>query len=82
MNKSSKIALGILGAAAVGVIIGGLFYTEKGKEIRQQIGNKASDAKNSLADLYNRGKQKVSDTASQMSRKANGVKNSAEDVIG
>ena len=79
MNKSSKIALGILGAAAVGVIIGGLFYTEKGKEIREQIGSKASDAKDKLADLYNRGKQKVSD---QMSRKANGIKTDAESAIG
>ena len=82
MNKSSKIALGILGSAAVGVIIGGLFYTEKGKEIREQIGSKASDAKDKLADLYNRGKQKVSDTANQMSRKANGIKTDAESAIG
>jgi hypothetical protein len=81
MNKSSKIALGILGAAAIGVIIGGLFYTEKGKEIREQIGSKASEAKDGLADLIRKGKEKASDVASQVSRKANGVKSSAEDFV-
>lgn len=81
MNKSSKIALGILGAAAIGVIIGGLFYTEKGREIREQIGSKASGAKDSIADLIRKGKEKASDMAGQVSRKANGVKSSAEDFV-
>lgn len=81
MNKSSKIALGILGAAAVGVIIGGLFYTEKGKEIREQIGHKASDAKDNIADLLKKGKHKMSEVAQELSKKANGMKRTAEDVI-
>ena len=81
MNKSSKIALGILGAAAIGVIIGGLFYTEKGKEIREQLGSKASEAKDGIADLLRRGKEKASDVASKVSRQANGVRNSAEDFV-
>ena len=81
MNKSSKIALGILGAAAIGVIIGGLFYTEKGREIREQIGSKASDAKDNLANLIKKGKQRASDTANDLSRKANNVKSSAEDFV-
>ena len=81
MNKTSKIALGILGAAAVGVIIGGLFYTEKGKEIREQIGSKASEAKDNLAELIKKGKQRATDTVNDLSRKANGVKSSAEDYV-
>lgn len=81
MNKSSKIALGILGAAAIGVIIGGLFYTEQGKQIREKIGSKASDAKDSLTDLINRGRQKATDTVNDLSRKANGVRSNAEDFV-
>jgi len=81
MNKSSKIALGILGAAAIGVIIGGLFYTDKGREIREQIGSKASEAKDGLADLIRKGKQKASDMAGEVSRQANGVRNNAEDFV-
>ena len=81
MNKSSKIALGILGAAAIGVIIGGLFYTDKGREIREQIGSKATDAKEGLADLIRRGKQKASDAVGEVTRQANGVRNNAEDFV-
>lgn len=81
MNKSTKIALGILGAAAVGVIIGGLFYTEKGKEIREQMGSKASDAKDALANWYNKGKEKIAEASNQMSRKANSLKANTEDII-
>jgi gas vesicle protein len=81
MNKSSKIALGILGAAAIGIIIGGLLYTEKGKEIREKIGSKATDAKDGIADLIRRGKEKASNVANQVSKQANGVKTSAEDFV-
>ncbi|CAN5723526.1 hypothetical protein BH10BAC3_BH10BAC3_23170 [soil metagenome] len=81
MNKSSKIALGILGAAAVGVIIGALFYTEKGREIREEIGSKAGEAKDTLAELIKKGKQRANDAVNDLSRKANGVKTSAEDYV-
>ena len=81
MNKSSKIALGILGAAAVGVIIGGLFYTEKGKEIRVKISSKAADAKDNLASFIKKGKERAKDAVNDLSRKANGIKSSAEDYV-
>jgi hypothetical protein len=92
MSKTSTIALSILGAAAVGIIIGGLFYTDKGREIREQLGSKASEAKEGIADLISRGKQKATDTFNdvsqkasdkfnEVSRKANGVKTSAEDFV-
>ena len=81
MNKSSKIALGILGAAAIGLIIGGLFYTEKGSEIREKISSKASEAKDGIADLIRKGKEKASGVASQVSKQANGIKTSAEDFV-
>lgn len=81
MKRETKIALGILGAAAAGIIIGGLFYTDKGKEIRRQLGSKATDLKDNIADLVNRGKQKASETMSDISRKMNGIKTNVEDII-
>ena len=40
MTTTSKIALGILGAAAAGVVIGLLLAPEKGSEMRQKIKKK------------------------------------------
>ncbi len=60
MNKSSKIALGILGAAAIGIIVG-LKYTDKGKEISKQLNDKACDWKEQFASLLKKGKNVASE---------------------
>ncbi len=66
MNKSSKIALGILGAAAVGAVLA-LLYTDKGKEVSKKMGKKAGEMKDHLTDLWHR-----------RAEKANGFKKRAE----
>ena len=42
---------------------------------------KAGDAKDNLAELIKKGKQRATDTMNDLSRKANGVKTSAEDYV-
>ena len=47
MKNASNIVLGILGAAAAGVVIGMIIAPQKGSELR-------ADIKNSAADLTDR----------------------------
>lgn len=66
MKNKDKILLGILGAAAAGVAIGLLFYTEEGKKTRKKISNTTSDWADSLGSLIESGKENLS----EMSNKA------------
>ncbi len=59
MTTRSKIALGILGAAAAGVVIGLLMAPDKGKETRRKIGRTAGSWADSLSHLFDRGKAEL-----------------------
>ncbi len=58
MSKQSKILLGILGAAAAGVIAGMLIAPDKGSETRKKIKNKAKDYADNLNGVIEKGKRK------------------------
>ena len=77
MNKSTKVALGILGAAAVGVIIGGLFYTDKGKEFRKTAKDKMSDWSDQINQLLKKGKAEMEDASDKLVKKARELKKEA-----
>jgi gas vesicle protein len=52
MNTKSKIILGLVGAAAAGVVVGLLLAPEKGSDIRRKIGDTAGDWADHLTDLF------------------------------
>lgn len=66
MNSSTKIILGIIGAAAVGAAVGMLLAPEKGSEIRGRVKRRAGDIADSIVDLFSETK----DELHQMKRKA------------
>ncbi|MFT4094561.1 MAG: YtxH domain-containing protein [Niabella sp.] len=70
MKNKDKILLGILGAAAAGVAIGLLFYTEEGKKTRKKIKNTTSDWADSLGSLIESGKENLSDLSHKALDKA------------
>ncbi len=82
MNKSSKIALGILGAAAVGVVIGGLFYTAKGKEIRKSAQSKFNDWSDEVAHLFKKGKAEMEEAGDKLAKKARELRKEASSYTG
>ena len=57
MNKK-LLALAVVGAAAW------LFKTEKGAEVRKNIGKKAGEMAGKLKDAYGKGQEKAEDLAS------------------
>ena len=77
MNTTAKIALGILGAAAAGVVIGLLLAPEKGSETRKRVKETAGGWVDSLAHLFQNGKHEVE----EMKEKVMQGKAVAEDKV-
>jgi gas vesicle protein len=81
MATKAKIALGVLGAAAAGVVIGLLLAPEKGSDIRKRLRKTAGSISDSLAALLAHGKgelyearNKVRHTKSSAEEKVNRIK--------
>ncbi len=74
MNTKTKIALGILGAAAAGVVIGMLVAPEKGSETRKKIKKQTGDWADQLGNLFHKG----ADQFDELKQKAKSMKASAE----
>jgi gas vesicle protein len=69
MSKTSKIALGILGAAAAGVVIGLLLAPEKGSDTRKKIKKTAGDWADNLSHLFSRAEDGVDEVKEHVKRK-------------
>jgi gas vesicle protein len=59
MTTKSKVILGILGAAAAGVVIGLLLAPEKGTDLRAKVSQRAGEWTDSLSDLFSTAKEEV-----------------------
>ena len=70
MSTKSKILLGIVGAAAAGVVVGLLLAPEKGTELRSKISQKAGDWTSHLSDLFANAKDEVSNLSRKGARAA------------
>ena len=75
MTSTSKVILGIVGAAAAGVVIGLLLAPDKGSETRRRIGKTAGQWADSLTHLFDNGKAAID----EMAKKVKGVKAAAEE---
>ena len=60
MTTKSKIILGLVGAAAAGVIVGLLIAPEKGTDLRKKVKDTAGDWAGSLSDLFSNAKGELS----------------------
>jgi gas vesicle protein len=79
MTSTSKVILGIVGAAAAGAVIGLLLAPEKGADIRQKVKDAANDFAVQLADLFAEGKSEFNNIKSKATRSAKDLAGSAED---
>ncbi len=70
MTKNSKIALGVVGALAAGVVIGLLVAPEKGKDLRNRLkknaGKWGDQLSNLLSNQGNEGKQNLNEKMSKV----------------
>jgi len=74
MTTTTKVLLGIVGAAAAGVVIGMLVAPDKGSELRKKIRDNANDWAGHISDLFHTGKEKAEEMASDASNKYNRMK--------
>jgi gas vesicle protein len=65
MTTRSKVILGLVGAAAAGVIVGLLVAPEKGSDIRRKVGDTATDWAGRLSDLFASAKGEVDNLKSK-----------------
>jgi gas vesicle protein len=59
MTTKTKVILGLVGAAAAGVIVGLLVAPEKGTDMRKKVGDTATDWAGRLSDLFTSAKAEV-----------------------
>ena len=83
MSDRTKLILGLMGAAAVGVAIGIMIAPETGTNTRKKIADTAGGWGHSLGDLFTSAKESVgnlrrkgSDLASQAANRYSDVKES------
>lgn len=83
MSTKSKIILGLVGAAAAGVVVGLLLAPDKGSEIRKKVKDTASDWAGHLTDLFANAKGEIDSlkskgakAASEAGNKFNSIKES------
>jgi gas vesicle protein len=68
MSEKTKLILGLVGAAAVGVAIGILLAPETGTSTRRKIADTAGGWGSSLGDLFNDAKESVGNIARKGSK--------------
>ena len=81
MANGGKMILGILGAAAAGVIVGMLIAPEKGEDLRNNLKKTAEDWMDEFAKLTGKGKDYVNDLKNQAMAGVNELRDDAEENI-
>jgi len=79
---TTKVLLGILGAAAAGVVIGMLIAPEKGSDLRNNISKTAGDWADEVADWMGKGKQYLSDMKNRASAEAESLASEGQEAVG
>ena len=70
MNSTSKTILAVMGAAAVGAIIGMLVAPEKGSDLRRKITDATGDWTTQLSDLLAQGKEQLNNLKNKATAEA------------
>jgi YtxH-like protein len=66
MTTTTKVILGLVGAAAVGAAVGMLLAPEKGSDIRKNIKDSAGKWSDKLSDMWQNGKKAAEKASSRM----------------
>jgi gas vesicle protein len=80
MSTKSKFILGLVGAAAAGVLVGLLLAPEKGTDLRKRVGKTAGDWAGHLTDLFANAKGEVGNLKNKGAKLADDAGNTFNNV--
>jgi gas vesicle protein len=80
MTTTTKVILGLVGAAALGVTVGLLIAPEKGTDMRKKVGDTASDWAGRLSDLFSSAKGEIDNLKSKGANMAKEAANKFNNV--
>ena len=80
MTTTTKVILGLVGAAALGVTVGLLIAPEKGTDMRKKVGDTASDWAGRLSDLFSSAKDEFDNLKSKGANMAKEAANKFNNV--
>ena len=80
MTPRSNVILGLVGAAAAGVIVGLLVAPEKGADTRKKVGDTASDWAGRLSDIFTQAKGEVDNLKTKGTKMAKDAANKFSNV--
>jgi gas vesicle protein len=81
MNSTSKTILAVMGAAAVGAVIGMLVAPEKGSDLRRKITDATGDWSAQLNDLLAQGREQLNNLKTKAASEASKYRSEAEEHI-
>jgi len=81
MTTGTKVVLGILGAAAAGVVIGMLIAPEKGSEMRARIKKSAGDWVDNLSHLFVKEKEELEELGATAADKGRQARSAVEEKV-
>lgn len=80
MTTTTKVILGILGAAAAGVIMGMMISPEKGEAMGRKIKDTADDLVDEVSSWVGKGKHYLADAKDKAVNEAEHLKDEAKDA--
>ncbi len=80
MTTTTKVVLGLVGAAAAGVIVGLMIAPEKGSDMRKMVGDTAGDWAGRLSDLFTSAKSEADNLGSKGAKMASDAANKFNNV--
>ncbi len=81
MKNSGRILIGILGAAAAGVVVGMIIAPKKGKDLRADIKDSADEFTRKLDTLLSNGKDKYSELRSMIGVEGSEFKRDGKELV-
>jgi gas vesicle protein len=79
--NNTKVILGILGAAAAGLVVGMLIAPEKGSELRRNLKATADDWVDELSNWVGKGKEYIDEVRNRASEEVSNLQETGDEEL-
>jgi gas vesicle protein len=78
---TTKVILGILGAAAAGLVVGMMIAPEKGSDLRRNLKQTADDWVDELSNWVGKGKEYIDEVRNRASEEVSNLADNSEEEV-